>query len=514
MLVFNTETINAIAGLWKLVAVLGTLISLVVFRKPLHELISTLRIFKIKRGETEFSAERPDSAASKVVGEPIKEAAPPPEKSESTNQEEATDSHFSQMYGALIDKKSKEAEEGFAKLQAAETDSDKRLANEAIYLFFRYQHLADVNSIEKLEGLSNDPRIAGDAFFWLAKCYEYSGNYIKAIEILKKSLVGEPKFKGYHFALGARCYVKLGQFQDAINFLTAALPTVKTNDVLAKIYESLAETHAAAGDKVMRAIALQKALQYAPENDEVLFSAAYAQGDAGMPYLSLVNYNTLLRFQPKHATALNNLGVECARMKMPIKAVSLYSQAAELKETLAMSNLANKYLDEGFEKEATDILERAMKEKSPNKNVGQSWMILEDKREAEKELWKDSVNTGTHDQQFFWNYAEARYDISAKPNLFAGNWISPKGNTIAFVQNGSELTGKYEAESTGEEIVGQIDNRSVILKYRTKTKFARFPLWNDFQEGYAFLDASNRTIAVLFTSEKQSRSMSFSRKDN
>lgn len=508
----NTETINAIAGLWKLVAVLGTLTLIIVFRKPLHELISTLKIFKLKRGATELSVERPDSAASKVVVDPIKEVAQPPEKSESANQEEVEDSLFSKMYEALVDKKSKEADEGFAKLQAAEVDSEKRLSNEAIYLFFRYQYLADVDSIGKLEKLSNDQRIAGDAFFWLAKCYEYSGNYAKAIETLKKSLNGEPKYKGYHFALGARCYVKLGQFQDAIDFLTSALPKVKTNEVLAKIYESLAEAHDAAGDKVMRAIALQKALQYAPESSDMLFSAAYAQGDVGMPYLSLVNYNTLLRFQPKHAFALNNLGAECSRLKMPIKAVSLYAQAAELKETLAMSNLANKYLDEGFEKEATDILERAMKEKSPNKNVGQSWMILEDKRENEKELWKKSINTGTHDRQFFWDFAEARYDVAAKPNAFVGNWISPKGNTIALVQNESALNGKYESESSGEEIVGQITGRSVILKYRTKNKFAGFALWGDFQEGYAFLDVNNRTITVLSVSEKQSSGMSFSRK--
>ena len=141
-------------------------------------------------------------------------------------------------------------------------------------------------------------------------------------------------------------------------------------------------------------------------------------------------------------------------------------------------------------------------------------MILEDKREAEKELWKDSINTGTHDQQFFWNYAAARYDTSANPNAFAGNWVSPRGNTIAFVQSGSALNGKYESESNGEEISGQIDNRSVILKYRTKTKFAQFPLWSDFQEGYAFLDVTSRTITVLFTAEKQSRSMSFSRKND
>lgn len=508
----NTETINAIAGLWKLVAVLGSVTVMIVFRRPLHELISTLKIFKLKRGETELSMERPGNPASKVIGDHGKQAAQPPEKAEPAKQEEAEDSHFSVMYDALINKKSKEAEEGFAKLQAAETDSEKRLTNEAIYLYFRYQHLADTNSIGKLEKLSQDPRIAGDAYFWLAKCYEYSSNYAKAIETLKKSLTGEPKYKGYHFALGARCYIKLGQFQDAINFLTSALQTSKTNEVLARIYQSLAEAHAATGDKGMQAIALQKALQYAPESNDVLFSAAYAQSDAGMPHLSLVNYNTLLRFQPKHVFALNNLGAECSRMKMQIKAVSLYTQAAELKETLAMSNLANKYLDEGFEKEAADLLEHAMKEKSPNKNVGQSWMILEDKREAEKELWKDSINIGTQDQQFFWNFAEARYDISAKPNPFVGNWISPKGNTIAFTQSGSTLNGKYESESNGEEVAGQIDNRSVILKYRTKTKFAQFALWGDFQEGYAFLDVNNTIITVLFTSEKQSRTMTFSRK--
>ena len=57
--------------------------------------------------------------------------------------------------------------------------------------------------------------------------------------------------------------------------------------------------------------------------------------------------------------ALNNLGVQYETLKMPGKCVESYYKSADHKETLAMANLAQKYLDQGFVNNAKELIDKA-----------------------------------------------------------------------------------------------------------------------------------------------------------
>lgn len=371
----TVDLINAVAGLWKLVLAVAIIFAIIVFRKSLHKTLSGLKNFKYKRGETEVTVEGGGPPAKlECVSESMIEATLAPEKQDQIEDTKATEPKgpFSEMYEAFLDKRIEDAEDAFKRLQESkEEEKNQKLWNEAFYLNLRYQYANDATSLSKLEKLAENNEIRETALYWLAACHELSRNYPKAIETYRRALSSElPDIKrAQHTVALAKSLIKTGSILEALKELSGSLLSVIEPEAKAQLYQGIAEAYEADGNTTLRAIALQKVLHFTPENTTALFSAAYAQSNVELSPLSAVNYNTLLRFDRRHSSALNNLGVECDKLGLPMKCVSYYKNAVvEAKETLAMANLAYRYFYQGFEKEAQDLLDLAMSEKSPRRN--------------------------------------------------------------------------------------------------------------------------------------------------
>src|SRR3546814_18822125 len=65
----------------------------------------------------------------------------------------------------------------------------------------------------------------------------------------------------------------------------------------------------------------------------------------------------------------NNLGVAYENQKLPIKAIYSYKESKKLGNTLAMSNLAYRFLHAGFLDEAKSVCEEAAKVPDHHQNV-------------------------------------------------------------------------------------------------------------------------------------------------
>jgi len=509
----NTDTIAAIGSLWRLVVALAILFALFFFRKPIHRLINNMRRFKVKRGETEVSVESPQDEAES--GQTAKQSTPPksarlPETPDQSQAEEPP-SPYANLYESLVIKRnSDEAEKAFIALQSSETDATKKQSNEIIYWKMRYEYLNDSHALDKLKEYGDNPKTKADGLYWLAACYQYSRNFPRAIEILAQSLSAElsDDDRAQHISALARCHIKNSDPHAAMQVLIDGLTRVHKPESKARIYQSIASVHESSSDQVMRAIALQKALEYSPENPDILFNAAYAESEAGISALCATNYNTLLSFRPDYTSGHNNLGVEFNKLHMPIKAVTSYNKAAELKETLAMSNLAYKYIAEGFYKEAKDIISKAMAESSPHKNVGLAWAHLEESREKENATWEAVQKQSTTQQQYFWRYAENRYVASATTAPFAGVWVTPSGNNISIEQTGSAISGMYETDAGGEEIRGTAFNNAAEIKYKAKSSGSGIgPLlfWSNAEDGFAYVDLDGQSMSILIPGKSTSR---------
>jgi len=89
------------------------------------------------------------------------------------------------------------------------------------------------------------------------------------------------------------------------------------------------------------------------------FSLAYKYADLKENDLSLYHYKLLLDKRPNDFT-WNNYGVSAYELNLKGKAINAFREAEKLGYTLAMGNIANKYIDTGFLNEAKEICNRAL----------------------------------------------------------------------------------------------------------------------------------------------------------
>jgi tetratricopeptide (TPR) repeat protein len=114
--------------------------------------------------------------------------------------------------------------------------------------------------------------------------------------------------------------------------------------------------------------ALERLLQLNPTDHDRRFQLAYKCSTMNLNQLSTLHYQSIPR-AARTAIAWNNLGVARTSLQLPAGAMTAFRRSEDLGETLAMSNIADRYLDSGFLSEAKDILERALSKEKPDKRV-------------------------------------------------------------------------------------------------------------------------------------------------
>lgn len=505
----SNETIQAIASLWKLVAAIAFLLAVIFLRKPLQQAVMKLRNFRFKKGEAELSVETgPEEIEKETSPAKEKKEQEPPEPIPTEEMPPPTPSDlFFEMWRAFDEKKFEDAEQAFGRLQKAESDNILRGRNQAIYYWLMYKNGRDTNAIQKLEDLAKQEEDGAYALYCVANCHEHSRSYAKAIDAYSRALTGDISTADcLRYTVGqAKCYVTMGNTEKGLQALTTALTQVTGSKESAELYRTIADIYKKTGNSTLRAIALQKVLESVPEDTAALFSASYAQSQAKLSCLCVVNYNTLLGFNPTHDSGLNNLGVECGALDLPIQSISYYKRASECGNTLAMSNLADRYMDQGFELEAQELLDRARKEDKPHRNVGRSMATLADKKGEENQAWDNIITEGVKQKEFFWAYADAYFLPSDREQPFVGQWASPTGKVFIISQENDILAALWETEHEGEKFEGTVHNLAVEIKYKRKEGSGSSLLasgWSLAQEGFAYLSRDGSRIHI-HTCEKR-----------
>jgi tetratricopeptide (TPR) repeat protein len=116
----------------------------------------------------------------------------------------------------------------------------------------------------------------------------------------------------------------------------------------------------------------EAAIKYDRTNETLRFSLAYDKYDKVKEeerIMVFYHYNELIKINPQHGTALNNLGVAAQEFELPFTAVDYYRKSEEREETLAMANLARIFITGGFKTEALEILTKAQQSDSVHRNV-------------------------------------------------------------------------------------------------------------------------------------------------
>jgi tetratricopeptide (TPR) repeat protein len=105
-----------------------------------------------------------------------------------------------------------------------------------------------------------------------------------------------------------------------------------------------------------------------PSDTDARFSLAYKHSELGNNELALFHYKRIPSGDRK-AITWNNLGVALANAGLASSAISAYRTAEQMGETLAMSNIAEKFIAAGFLPEAQNECEAALKQPNYSKNV-------------------------------------------------------------------------------------------------------------------------------------------------
>lgn len=286
---------------------------------------------------------------------------------------------------------------------------DQQPAWDAIMLKQKYRS-GDASALEQLKEYvekTHNP----DAMSELAQCYEFGDKFEDALSLYSRALASQTALDEKVSAmLGiANCHEQLKGQKAAIDYLLTEIgkePTYTSNEEVFKTLLSLAKK---LDDNFLFLLFCEKILSINPVNTSIRFDLALKYSSLGKDALAIFHYRKYLSIIDD-AGGLNNIGVSYASAKLPAKAVTFYEKSRDKDETLAMANLANKYLNEGFVKDAEEILKTAeglhAKGIEIHQNIGIAKQrikeLLEEENKKEKELLADAEKI----QRFRANHAQ------------------------------------------------------------------------------------------------------------
>lgn len=468
----TADEITAIAGLWKLIAVVAAFVALVYFRKPLFALMQELTRFTLKRGKTEIGVERQSDRMIQpgtiVIGETVQPELPPADGQHDLPPPDSGEP-FSSMLDAFVARDLEKASKEFARLQSAEVDAVKRLRSECLYCYFRYIWANEASALRRLEAIADTKEIRSSALGWIARCHEHAGAYEKAAVALRAAIeaAATEHERATHIASLSRVSLAIGNHAESIAIASQGLRSIQDENSRGVLYRALAAAFKESGDKFSHAVALEKALEIEPEDVKLRFEAAYAQSESDLQHISIANYSVLLRQSPENSMALNNLGVAAGQLAFPIRSVEFYRSAAKHNETLAMANLAYLLLEKGFAKDAHELLVDAQRQEVIHPNVGRAFSDLAQRQEEESGRWKAVLDAGAKHGVYIQAFAEARFIPEDKSDHLLGLWAAADGQRLKIEIKNGALVGEGQIQSKRRRLEGTVSNRTA--RFRVKT---------------------------------------------
>lgn len=381
-------------------------------------------------------------------------------------EEKKDEKWFPKLIEAMRERDLMKLEEAYQHLSDAEDDDLSKLKLEALYQHARYR-CGDRKAAGILQELTKNEHVRHKAYWYLALIYEMIGDFSKAAEAFDKAAktTDDPSDRGYNISRSAGCLFKAGQLDKAFNRIGEGLSNESEPAAITRLYVGLAELYDLANEKNMKALALEKALEFESNNVSYIFDAAYSFSDQGFEELSLLHYDTLLRFDPTNAHSLNNIGVQYQQLDMPIKAVSSYNKSAELGNTLAMANLARKLISEGFIDEAKAKIEKAKAQDKMHPNVGEAISRIEASAKEEDEKEQRSLKVAREHQDYLSSFCEVYFVSHEQPPAFEGDWKNWYGHVLPLRQDNKDLLATWEEGGVRCKLEGKVKNRGARIKF-------------------------------------------------
>ena len=214
----------------------------------------------------------------------------------------------------------------------------------------------------------------------------------------------------------------------------------------------------------------ERLLQLKPDDIDARFNLAYKYSQTDEDDLSLYHY-LRIPYQERSGIAWNNLGVQYNQLGLVRSSIQAYRKAEGFGETLAMSNIANKFLKEGFLTEAQEICTKALANKEFHNNVSKTISRIKDIPEEEEKKEKQIVTEVLPFSEFYRDYGRAAL-LNGVTEMI-GRWQGPDCELEVTIKGNRLLAeGRYEEqEGTGLRGLFSLANPGIttrIRKYRVR----------------------------------------------
>ena len=259
-------------------------------------------------------------------------------------------------------------------------------------------------------------------------------------------------------------------------------------------------------DEQLEIEALERLASIDPDDQDNRFSLAFAHSKYGNEDLALNNY-LLIPASSRTSAAWNNLGVSYQHFSVAGRSIEAYRRATGEGETLAMSNLAYKFMNAGFLDEAKSMLESAMGTSAPHRNVGEAYASLLDIPEKEK----TQVAALQSEMKSKAALYERLSSAILRPNFYELGrvWVSPDCDLEVMLSNRKfSASGRYTVKSSGlGGILGgstsseyEVRFEGLVIGHRIFGEVERKPLKGATDSLFGALDRKKK-FAIIFNGE-------------
>lgn len=357
---------------------------------------------------------------------------------------------------AMIDKEDyREAQKIYNEEYTKYLQGDEIIKWRAVVLRYSIS-CGDPDAFRKLKVLANENKNNFGVVEQLGIAYEEIDEYQKAInkyfearkllDINKKEDI-ERIIEFYERE--SVCLASDGKYEEAIKLLSNLLYENCFKDYKAKILDGLASLAKTKEDIERFLIYAEGSLSIDPTNTSLRFDLAYRYSKKENNEISLLHYKKLIN-AAKSPMGLNNLGVQYDILKIPAKSINSFLKSAENKETLAMANIAGKYLNEGFIEDAKREIKKAHELYGEgieiHGNIGIAQNRIEEILEKEKKKEKLIFEKAEKERKFRVKYSEAFYcKVDLDKEKIDGVWSTPWGE-IKIIFNKEKKSFKGSGE--------------------------------------------------------------------
>jgi Flp pilus assembly protein TadD len=304
-------------------------------------------------------------------------------------------------------------------------------------------------SIATLQDIADASPDSSEVQKYLALSYERYQEFAKAAHLYEiAARQAEPGLKKRDcMGSAAVAYMRAGNTDRTFTIISDLRNSTEGSEEderqLLGVLHRLAEV---ANDEDVALATWERMLQLDPSDRWTRFSLAYAHSQAENKDLALLHY-LRIPYHDRTPMAWNNLGVAFGEFSLRAKSVNAYRKAEEAGETLAMSNLALKFISVGFVDEAETECKNALSLKDYHKNIGHTLAKLKDLPEEEDKKQEELLNEARPKSEF---YQQVGHALScAKPTALANSWQGPDCTLNITLHEGKfEAVGSYESPNT------------------------------------------------------------------